>query len=230
MPIKTNAARRLAIFVTILAALMLLSGPGCGNQWLLFYNMPINGIVIEDQTGKPLEGVIVVGMWRLSQFLSQGFGGYAKVLEVETDQQGNFRLPWWVTFKPWKFHSAMHNLAPEIIIYKPGYKVYYSHKLEREGFPKDITLTPEQKQATREQYGISPARLKKVYTDEERMKNYKDWGTIARFPDKHFSREQSRIIFNALEQELSNLSAVNPDKHDILIGLKGLRESWAGGK
>jgi len=60
MPIKTNAARRLAIFVTILAALMLLSGPGCGNQWLLFYNKPINGIVIEDVTGKPLEGVIVV--------------------------------------------------------------------------------------------------------------------------------------------------------------------------
>lgn len=221
---------KISVVALFILALALLIASDCSaNQWILFYDEEIKGSVIDAETQKPIEGVIVVGMWRLSQFLSQGFGGYAKIILVKTDSEGKFVIPSWTTFKPLTFDSSMHDLAPEIVIYKPGYKVYYSHRVEREGFPDHYEMTKEEKELAKNKYSINPTRLVRIYTDEERLENYDDWGTIARFPDKHFSKEQSRIIFDALEEELMQVSDKNERKTRLLITNKKLREFWGEG-
>ena len=200
------------------------------NQWMLFHDGEIKGSVIDVETQKPIEGVIVVGMWRLSQFLSQGFGGYAKVIVEKTDKSGQFIISSWTTFKPWTLDSSMHDLAPEIVIYKPGYKLYFSHRVEREGFPGDISKTEEEKEKLKEKYSLNPAKLAKIYTDEERLQNESDWGTWARFPDEFYSKEQAKIIFDALEEEILQVSDKNKDKAPLLKSIKKMRDYWAGGK
>ncbi len=208
----------------------LLVSSAYSSQWMLFHDNEIKGSVIDVETQKPIEGVIVVGMWRLSQFLSQGFGGYAKVILVTTDSEGKFIIPSWTAFKPLTFDSSMHDLAPEIVIYKPGYKLYFSHKIERQGFPNDISKTQEQKKWIKEEYSINPAKLKRIFTDEERIQNEVNWGTWARFPDEFYSKEQAKVIFDALEEEILQVSDKNKDKAPLLKSIKKMRDYWAGGK
>lgn len=194
----------------VLITLTLISGPGCGNQWMLFYDKPITGYVVDTENNQPIEGAIVVAMWQLTQYLSHGFGGYAKVIEVKTDKEGKFRIPFWFTFKPWKFNSPMDDLTPKIVIYRPGYKVYWSHKVMRLGFPGDISKTQEQKKWIKEEYSINPAKLKKVYTDEEKAKNIMEARSLTwlfMIGDGLNKRDVSQIL-KALEEERLSL----PDK------------------
>jgi len=226
-PKKRKVLLSLAAIITLM---ILFSGPGCGNQWILFYDKPLKGYVVDAETKQPIDGVIVVAMWRLSQFLSQGFGGYAKVIEVKTDKEGNFKIPFWITFKPWKFNSAMHDLAPEIVIYKPGYKVYSSHKLMRAGFPEDIVMTPEEKRKIKEEYSFNPARLRKIYTDEEIWENHMEFRSGTDYP-AYFSKKQLRDIFYVIEVAVSELPIINNGaKKKITKDIKEDREYWLEGK
>jgi len=178
------------------------------GKWMLFYDTSIAGSVIDAETGKPVENVIVVGMWQLSEFLSQGFGGYAKIILVETDKDGKFRLPFWVTFKPWTFYSSTRDGAPLVIIYKPGYKLLYTGRdawTENDQAPHlsgdELALAKKRQ----EDFGINPARLNKIYTDVERIQNYHDWITDADISGPHFTKRQSKIIFSAIQKEMSLL-------------------------
>jgi hypothetical protein len=197
-----------------------------GGQWVTFYGNSIHGTVIDADTNQPIEGVIVVGLWRLSEVPGEGFGGYAKVSMVKTNKKGNFTIPCWIRFKPWKFYMIMHELAPDLAIYKPGYKFHWSHKISREGFPHDISMTEDEKRMMREKYSIKPAKLHKVNTDEERIQNYHDWGKAgfpgANFPFNHFTIWQTNTIVGALKVELLQLSDKNIDKKPILNRLDKL--------
>ena len=187
----------------VLIALTVISEPGYGNQWMLFHDSEIKGSVIDVETQKPIEGVIVVGMWRLSQFLSQGFGGYAKIILVKTDSEGKFVIPSWTTLKLGTFDSSMHDLAPEIVIYKPGYKFYFSHRIMREGFPGDISKTEEEKEKLKEKYNLNPAKLVKIYTDEERVNNLNAIENAAKLYDiiENLDKRDSIVLVEAIEKE-----------------------------
>lgn len=194
-------------------ALILLIGRG---NWICFFDTPIEGFVVDAETGKPLEGVIVVGLWELTQFPSHGSGGYAKISMEITDKEGRFTIPFWITFKPWTFYSSMDDITPIIVIYKPGYKFHTSNIVMRAGFPGDISKTEEEKKELKERYSITPAKLYKVHSDEERIQNYDDWGTFARFPSWDYSKKQTRIIANALRQDMLDLSERCGDKYPLL--------------
>lgn len=163
------------IVLLILLITTLAFASGCqGNQWVYFHDEEIMGYVVEADTRKPIEGAIVVSMWQLSQKLSEGFGGYAKVIETKTDKEGKFVIPAWKTFKPLTVNSVMHDFAPKVIIYKPGYKVYWTHKVLWEGYPNDFSRTEEEKRKLKEEYSINPAKLKRIYEDKEKLKNIDD--------------------------------------------------------
>jgi hypothetical protein len=160
------------IILLIFSITIFVCALGCqANQWVYFHDKGIRGHVVEADTNKPIEGAIVVTMWQLSQIGSQGFGGYAKVIETETDKEGKFIIPAWKAFKPLTSNSIMHDSAPKVIIYKPGYKVYWSHRVLWEGYPNDFSKTDEDKRKLKEEYSINPAKLQKICTDEERAKN-----------------------------------------------------------
>lgn len=208
-----------AITAAVLAGINLLTG----TQWMLFYDAGISGTVIDAETGKPIDGTIVVGLWRLSEFPGEGFGGYSKVSMVKTDKDGKFTIPFWVTFKPWKFYMYLHELVPEIAIYKPGYRFHWSHKISRAGFPGDISKTAEEKRILKEKHSIEPAKLKRIRTDEERLANYDDWEVWARFPDWHFSKRQIAVIADALKEDVARISQETEKKHKLLLYLDTLK-------
>lgn len=226
---KITVKWRPFIIVTILIlTLVFLGGKG---RWILFYDSSIEGYVVDGETGKPLGNVIVAGLWQISQFMSQGFGGYAKIILVETDREGKFRLPAWLTFKPWTFSGSMRDYAPQIIIYKPGYKLLYTGREALIDYDK--TMLPASEKELNKQLQVNqridPARLMKIYTDEERLQNYDDWHTYARFPRRYYSKKQLRIIFDALENELGQISDKNERKNHVLKSNKQLSEFWLGG-
>lgn len=200
-----------------------------GGQWVLFHHPEIKGSVVEAGTAQPIDGAVVAALWQLSELVSEGFGGYARVQVVQTDKEGNFLLPSWISFKPWKFYTVTQAYSPKIVIYKPGHKLYWSRTIEREGFPDDSTKTEEEKTRLKQEYSIQPAKLKEVYGDEERLENYRDWETIARFPGRHFSRKQFEVILSALEKDLLQLSEMNERKESLIMSHKSLREFWCGG-
>lgn len=222
----TPTKKLILIVIMVLLLPVLIMG-----RYIFFYNLAITGQVIDVETKSPIEGAIVVGMWRLEEIPGQGFGGYAKVSVVTSGTEGKFKIPFWVRFKPWKFGTVMVDFEPEITIYKPGYKVYWSHKKLREGMKEYWNIyTPKQMEEIKEANSLNPAKLTRIYTDKERLKNYDDFTSNADFPGHHYSNKTSGLIFDALDAELSNISNKTEfDTKRLIISNKELRKFWAGG-
>lgn len=199
------------------------------NQWILYHDKEINGAVVEVKTGKPIEEAIVIAMWALSQVPGDGFGGYANVEVVLTNKEGKFTVPSWIRFKPWKIIDVVHDLAPEIIIYKPGYGVHSSHKLMRAGYPDDYSMTPEQKKQDRDKYGITPAKLNKIYTDEDKDKNVSALESEAHFPGHYYSKAQRRLIYDAIGIELISITNEYNNKLELIKSFQAMRKFWVEG-
>ncbi len=92
----------------------------------------IEGKVIDKDTGKPLEGVMVVEAWEIYKPGLHGTsGGYLPLRETRTDSNGHYRLtargtmhidggyldetsPWLIYFKPgYRFTSVMNEIYPD---------------------------------------------------------------------------------------------------------------------
>lgn len=202
-----------------------------GQQWILFNDKEIKGSVVDAETGKPIEGAIVIGMWALTQIPGEGFGGYAKIQVEITDKEGKFTIPSWTTFKPWKLLSVTHGLAPKIVIYKPGYKLYWSHKVVREGYPDHYEITAEEKQRIKEAASLNPAKLKRIYTDEEIWENHKEFRSQANFPDTSYSKQQLKVLFDALQSNALKLPTnFSLSQGKLLKDINEDREFYLGGK
>jgi len=226
---KDKKYRAIPIFIVLFISLFT-STCFAGQQWIYFHDKEIKGSVVDVETGRPIEGAIVIGMWALTQIPGEGFGGYAKIQVVITDKEGNFTIPSWTTFKPWKLLSVTHGLAPKIVIYKPGYKLYWSTKIGREGFPDHYEITEEDKKKIKEKNSLTPAKLKRIYTDEEILKNYHEFSLQADFPSSYYLKKQSEVIFDALDEELSQLRDKNEfNTSRLIISNKELRKFWIGG-
>lgn len=204
---KVRLKRMLLVASIALVAFVLINSLS-GTQWLLFYDGSIHGAVIDAETREPIKGAIVVGLWELSQFLSQGDGGYAKVSLVQTDKEGKFTIPFWARFKPWKFYMHLHDTSPQIAIYRPGYRFHWSSHGKVKG-PRMQMLTGEALEKSIADHSINPALLYKVRSDEDRIQNYHDWGKAgfpgALFPLNHFSQREIKLIYSALADEFSHL-------------------------
>jgi hypothetical protein len=211
---KIPEQKRVWIIIAVLILIMLTMN----GKWVVFRDSSIEGQVVDAETGKPLEGVIVAGLWELTVFFSHASGGYAKISLVETDKEGKFKLPWWITFKPWTFCSSMSDGAPIIVIYKPGYKL--SHRIIMARYPETGLVIKGQREYLEEINSINPAKLKRIYTDEERIQNYHDWGTFASFSSWHYSKKQTKIIYKALVQEMQGLSEKYKDKNLLIKSLQ----------
>lgn len=106
-------------FRALSVALLTVSLSACG--FFIYNAEAIEGWVVDAETGKPLEGVIVVADWQLKGGWEGGTNvNEIKILESVTDQNGRYSFPAWGP----KF-ALMGNLAraaPEILMFKRGYK------------------------------------------------------------------------------------------------------------
>lgn len=82
---------------------------------------PIEAWVVDAETGKPLEGVIVTANWQLKGGLEGGNEiGQMMVMEAVTDKNGRFFIPAW---GPKKNNTEGHikDEAPRLLLFKSGY-------------------------------------------------------------------------------------------------------------
>ena len=78
------------------------------------------GLIIDETTGKPIEGVFVVGRWRARQITPiESSSVCFKVDSTQSDANGRFML-WPVS---WNFDPRLWSRERELLFYKRGYRV-----------------------------------------------------------------------------------------------------------
>ena len=91
--------------------------------WLIYHKPEFRGQVIDAETKEPIEGAVVVVVYKKHSLISGPGGGYTSVIKVKealTDKKGEFKFPPYTTLiQP---NSIEDNV--EFIIYKPGYGSY----------------------------------------------------------------------------------------------------------
>lgn len=81
----------------------------------------IEAWVVDEDTGQPLEGVIVVAHWALRGGLHPDVIGQLMVMEVVTDANGRFQFPTWgPKLRP--VTGYLHVDDPELLFFKSGYE------------------------------------------------------------------------------------------------------------
>jgi len=84
---------------------------------------PIEGWVVDEETGKPLKDVIVVVQWMLYNYkfqVVQGSSGVLTAMEAVTDEKGYFYLPK-LGPKTMPRGSYVLHKSPKLIFFKSGY-------------------------------------------------------------------------------------------------------------
>jgi len=101
--------------ILLLVSAVLLAHP------IVYFGNEVRGKVIDDETGAPLEGTSIVAEWQIYVMGIQPHSGdRIKVLEAETNKDGEYVLPAWgpVPRPPW---GALMDRSPRIILFKSGY-------------------------------------------------------------------------------------------------------------
>jgi hypothetical protein len=88
-----------------------------GLDFLYHSDGPYKGRVIDLETGEPIEGAVVAGVWGLEFALINPF---CDAREVLTDKKGEFILPRAWCIDP----SPFAGIGGDIIVFRPGYLGY----------------------------------------------------------------------------------------------------------
>jgi hypothetical protein len=105
----------------LLLAAVLLSVPlvGCA---MLYRAEAIEGWVVDAETGKPLEGVIIVANWEVKGGLEGGVPiAELQILETVTDENGRYSFPAWGP-KLVPITGQLQGDSPGLMLFKPGYR------------------------------------------------------------------------------------------------------------
>lgn len=101
----------------------ILHAPDC-HAWLIFFKPEFKGRIIDAETQKPIEGVVVVAMYWKDQIIGLTPGGTISsrfaARETLTNKNGIFRIPAYITLMS---PNATEG-ETDFIIFKPGYWSY----------------------------------------------------------------------------------------------------------
>lgn len=165
---------------------------------------PWKAQVVNAETGKPLEGVVILAVWYRYVWLigQHGHLGYGASQEVVTNKEGRFTI---ASRSSWTLNPFVHLRAPDFRIFKPGYGQWRFHGskewpmgdvIEREVYVKEAWDQFEGKGVVME--------LPPLKTREERLKFYRSIGYSAEIP-----RERIKRFLQALEAERTYLGFGN---------------------
>ncbi len=86
---------------------------------LSYTSGPTFGTVVDDATGTPVAGAVVVAQWTLEGGMHVDKVGVLVVRETMTDASGNFRIEGWGPIQR-SVGGVLDALDPEVLIFKPG--------------------------------------------------------------------------------------------------------------
>jgi hypothetical protein len=82
----------------------------------------IEARVVDEDTGQPLEGVIVTANWELQAPLEGYPVGQMMVMETVTDAKGRFSFPTWGPKPRGPLTGSLTDKDPQLLLFKNGYK------------------------------------------------------------------------------------------------------------
>ena len=128
----------LLVVVSVLGSLGVIEPATAAGPW--------KGQVVDKETGKPLEGVVVLAGWYKSYNTHGGWGGagYYDSEEIATDINGHFTIQ---SKQTWTINPFSTIKGPEFYIFKSGYGQWQFQGQDR--WSKDALEGEEQRQAWR---------------------------------------------------------------------------------
>jgi hypothetical protein len=162
--------------------LLLIVTGGCG--YLMRYDGPYKGKVVDADTGKPIEGVVVLGEWYKETPTPAGaVSSYYDARETVTDKNGEFEIPGMGL-------KILSTVAPmNVLIFKAGYEYI---DVPWVSFQIDEIL--KQKIAWKGKKAIIPLRK---LTTEERKKS----GTFPSTPPTEAPLDKVRLMLKEINKE-----------------------------
>jgi hypothetical protein len=94
---------------------------------------PMEAWVVDAQTGKALEGVIVVASWQAEIHVMGGrvSGEQIRIMESVTDVNGRFTFPEWGP--EWVTKGRIEEKSPQLLLFKSGYEFARLHNASEPG-------------------------------------------------------------------------------------------------
>ena len=110
------------LFSLLLPGLFMLALPACASPYPSHYSAEtIEARVVDAETKKPIEGVIITANWQLLGGMEGSLPlAQMQVLETQTDADGVFRFPAWGPLKRPK--GYLRESDPQLLLFKSGYE------------------------------------------------------------------------------------------------------------
>jgi hypothetical protein len=174
----------LLLIIVLLAAVPVLAG-----GWLVYHDGPYKGKVVDAETGEPIEGAAVLGIWYVGEYghAEAPIFKFLDAKETISGKNGEFILPPGTGFHWWPLAKLFD---PNLKIFKPGYSSYekdfYSEKIG------NVIL------------------LRKLKTEKERIEALIDVDTCGlEVDDMCIPRIKAQNIIQMIEDEAKNLRLMN---------------------
>lgn len=113
---KKKKLIRIAAIALILLGLSLASNRSI--YWFFYFDGPYYGRVVDAETGVPLEGAAVAGIWKFEHLYFKSIYTFANAKETTTGRDGKFKLPLTFAFTLYPI-SLLGKM--ELLVFKPGY-------------------------------------------------------------------------------------------------------------
>ncbi|HDL14951.1 MAG TPA: hypothetical protein ENH28_02155 [Euryarchaeota archaeon] len=117
-----NIKKRTLILFILIFSFSFIDSAIAGSGWIIYREGAFKGIVIDSETKEPIEGVVVVAIYRIREYSFVESGTAAvDAKEVLTDKNGEFYISPHIYFSLYPVASGE---TTEFIIYKPGYRAF----------------------------------------------------------------------------------------------------------
>jgi hypothetical protein len=136
--------------------------------YIYYSDGPWRGMVIDAETKQPIEGAVVVAVWRkVYPHIIVGHSHILDAKEVLTDNTGKFLMP---KFRKFNFIPLASIEGPTFEIFKPGYTTFGEYEYFAKHFPQSPLRVDNDSLAGMFKKGVV-IELLKLKTREERGMN-----------------------------------------------------------
>jgi hypothetical protein len=175
------------LLVGFILTLALIIPTGC------FAKQP-TAIVIDEETGKPIEGAVAIAIWRrgeisLNGIFEGGFEVVSKIIEVKSDKDGKIYIPGY-----WNWH-IFKDSYPDLNVYKFGYVCWDRRSIfdkgKRTDFDKDHRLVRLPKWPERFSFVQHLSFIYSCTNGDHNKANEKLFSEEYKYEQPYFSKEMS---------------------------------------
>ncbi len=186
-----------------------------GNKsvyWVLHWDGPCHGQVVDADTGEPIQAAAVAGIWKFEYFHINSHNGFANAKETITDANGKFKLPLTFAFTFWPF-SVLNDM--DLLVFKPEYDSHPPVIRRKINQPKGKQTSPDGKyrigkRVKCKEWKECQVRLNKAKTVKERWRASRKCGSS--LTAMSINQSKLKVIMEVVKNENRYLEKLERQK------------------